>query len=98
LVEEALAARERGFTGSKIKIGRPQVSGDYRRLAAARAALVPDYEIMTDANQGFTLDERGMNPGQQPEGLKPLRQPNRQSPPQHPRARGQMEKSSNTTQ
>jgi L-alanine-DL-glutamate epimerase-like enolase superfamily enzyme len=57
LVEDALAARERGFTGSKIKIGRPRVSEDYRRLAAVRAALGPDYEIMTDANQGFTVDE-----------------------------------------
>ncbi len=57
LVEDALAARERGFTGSKIKIGRPHVSEDHRRLAAVRDALGPDYEIMTDANQGFTLDE-----------------------------------------
>ena len=57
LVEDALAAREKGFTGSKIKIGRAHVSEDYRRLAAVRAALGPGYEIMTDANQGFTLDE-----------------------------------------
>ena len=57
LVEDALAAREKGFTGSKIKIGRPHVSEDYRRLAAVRAAVGPGYEIMTDANQGFALDE-----------------------------------------
>jgi len=57
LVEDALAAREKGFCGSKIKIGRPHVAEDHRRLAAVRAALGPDYEIMTDANQGFTLDE-----------------------------------------
>ncbi len=57
LIEDALAAREKGFTGSKIKIGRPHVSEDYRRLAAVRTALGPGYEIMTDANQGFTLDE-----------------------------------------
>src|SRR5271165_4299190 len=57
LVEDALSARERGFRGSKIKIGRPHVSEDYRRLAAVRAALGDDYEIMTDANQGFALDE-----------------------------------------
>jgi L-alanine-DL-glutamate epimerase-like enolase superfamily enzyme len=41
----------------KIKIGRPHVSEDYRCLAAVRAVLGPGYEIMTDANQGFTLDE-----------------------------------------
>ncbi len=57
LVEDALAAREKGFAGSKIKIGRPHVSEDYRRLAAVRAALGSGYDIMTDANQGFTLDE-----------------------------------------
>jgi L-alanine-DL-glutamate epimerase-like enolase superfamily enzyme len=57
LVEDALAAREKGFTGSKIKIGRPHVSEDYRRLAAVRAALGSGYEIMTDANQSFALDE-----------------------------------------
>jgi L-alanine-DL-glutamate epimerase-like enolase superfamily enzyme len=57
LVEDAVAAREKGFAGSKIKIGRPHVSEDYRRLAAVRAALGPTYEIMTDANQGFALDE-----------------------------------------
>ncbi len=57
LVEDAIAAREKGFMGSKIKIGRPHVSEDYSRLAAVRAALGPAYEIMTDANQGFTLDE-----------------------------------------
>ncbi len=57
LVEDALAAREQGFMGSKVKIGRPRAAEDYRRLAAVRAALGPDYEIMTDANQGFALDE-----------------------------------------
>jgi L-alanine-DL-glutamate epimerase-like enolase superfamily enzyme len=57
LVDDAIAARERGFTGSKIKIGRPRASEDYRRLAALRAALGPDHEIMTDANQGFAIDE-----------------------------------------
>ena len=57
LVEDALAAREKGFMGSKVKIGRPHVSEDHARLAAVRSALGPSYEIMTDANQGFTLDE-----------------------------------------
>jgi L-alanine-DL-glutamate epimerase-like enolase superfamily enzyme len=57
LVEDALAARERGFSGSKIKIGRPNVAEDFQRLSAVRSALGPDYEIMTDANQGFLLDE-----------------------------------------
>lgn len=57
LVEDALAAKAKGFTGSKVKIGRPHVSKDYERLAAVRAAVGDGYEIMTDCNQGFTVDE-----------------------------------------
>jgi len=57
LVEDALAAREKGFRGAKIKIGRPHVSEDLARLGAVRKALGPGFEIMTDANQGFMLDE-----------------------------------------
>jgi L-alanine-DL-glutamate epimerase-like enolase superfamily enzyme len=57
LVDDALAMRERGFGGLKIKIGRPHVSEDIARLAAVRAAIGPAMEIMTDANQAFTVDE-----------------------------------------
>ena len=57
LVDDALAAKARGFTGSKVKIGRPHGSEDLARLAAVRRAVGDGYEIMTDANQGFTLDE-----------------------------------------
>jgi L-alanine-DL-glutamate epimerase-like enolase superfamily enzyme len=57
LVDDALEARARGFRGSKIKVGRPHVSEDFARLAAVRKALGDGYEIMTDANQGFLLDE-----------------------------------------
>ncbi|YBV96232.1 mandelate racemase/muconate lactonizing enzyme family protein [Phyllobacteriaceae bacterium JZ32] len=57
LIEDALAAKEKGFRGSKVKIGRPHASEDLDRLSAMRDALGPGFEIMTDANQGFTLDE-----------------------------------------
>jgi L-alanine-DL-glutamate epimerase-like enolase superfamily enzyme len=57
LVEDALAMREAGFRGSKIKIGKPTVGGDDARLSAVRAALGPDYEVMTDANQSMTQPE-----------------------------------------
>ncbi len=57
LVEDALAMREVGFRGSKIKIGKPSVAGDAARLEAVRSALGPDYEIMTDANQSMTQPE-----------------------------------------
>ena len=57
LVEDALAVQARGFRGSKIKIGRPHGAEDFARLSKVREKLGPGFEIMTDANQGFTLDE-----------------------------------------
>ncbi len=56
LVEDALAAKERGFRGCKIKIGRPPHE-DVRRLRAVRDAVDDDFEIFTDANQAFAVDD-----------------------------------------
>lgn len=57
LVDDALAVQAKGFSGAKIKIGRPHLSEDVARLSAVREAVGPAFEIMTDANQGFTLSE-----------------------------------------
>jgi L-alanine-DL-glutamate epimerase-like enolase superfamily enzyme len=57
LVEQAVAARERGFGGAKIKVGKPHVSEDVARLEAVRGAVGPTFEIMVDANQAWTVDE-----------------------------------------
>jgi L-alanine-DL-glutamate epimerase-like enolase superfamily enzyme len=57
LVEDALQAKAKGFRGSKVKIGKPTGAEDFARLSAVRKALGEDYEIMTDANQGFAVDE-----------------------------------------
>ena len=57
LVDDALRAKAEGFGGAKIKVGRPHVSEDVARLAAVREACGPAFEIMTDANQAFTVDE-----------------------------------------
>jgi L-alanine-DL-glutamate epimerase-like enolase superfamily enzyme len=57
LVEDALQAKAQGFRGSKIKIGRPHGAEDWARLTAVRAAVGDTFELMTDANQGLTLDE-----------------------------------------
>lgn len=57
LVDDALQAREKGFRGSKVKIGKPTGAEDFARLSAVRKALGDDYEIMTDCNQGFAVDE-----------------------------------------
>ncbi|MBB5751177.1 mandelate racemase/muconate lactonizing enzyme family protein [Prosthecomicrobium pneumaticum] len=56
LVEDALKAKEAGFGGSKMKVGRP-IHQDVARLQAVREAVGPDFEIMIDANQAFTVDE-----------------------------------------
>lgn len=57
LVEDALQARAQGFRGSKVKIGKPRGAEDVARLTAVREAVGDGYEIMTDCNQGFGLDE-----------------------------------------
>ena len=57
LVDDALAMQAKGFRGSKIKIGRDHISEDAARLRAVRDAVGERYEILTDANQGFTLFE-----------------------------------------
>ena len=57
LIDEAMKAKEHGFGGTKIKVGRPHVAEDVRRLSAVRDKVGFDWEIMTDANQGFALDE-----------------------------------------
>jgi L-alanine-DL-glutamate epimerase-like enolase superfamily enzyme len=56
LVEDALRARELGFGGCKLKVGRPPQQ-DVARLAAVRAAVGDEFEVMVDANQAFQVDE-----------------------------------------
>lgn len=57
LVENALEAKSRGFGGVKLKVGKPHVSDDVKRLEAVRKAIGDDIELMVDANQGFTVAE-----------------------------------------
>jgi L-alanine-DL-glutamate epimerase-like enolase superfamily enzyme len=57
LVEQTLQAQAAGFLGAKLKVGRPHVSEDVRRLDAVRAAVGDGFELMTDANQSFTYSE-----------------------------------------
>ena len=57
LVRETLAARDAGFKGAKIKVGKPHLSEDLARLKAVRQAVGDSFEIMVDANQCFTLSE-----------------------------------------
>jgi L-alanine-DL-glutamate epimerase-like enolase superfamily enzyme len=57
LVDDALAVKAEGFGGTKIKVGRSHVSEDVARLGAVREAVGAGFEIMTDANQAFTVSE-----------------------------------------
>jgi len=57
LVEEARAAKQQGFRGAKIKVGRPLIAEDVDRLGAVREAVGDAFEIMVDANQAFTVAE-----------------------------------------
>ena len=57
LVDDAVRAKEAGFGGSKVKIGKPSAAEDIARLSAVRDAVGASFEIMTDANQAFTVDE-----------------------------------------
>ena len=56
LVEDALRAKSDGFSGCKLKVGRP-LSEDAARIGAVREAVGPAFEIFTDANQAFNVDE-----------------------------------------
>lgn len=56
LVEDALRAKADGFGGCKLKIGRP-IFEDVHRIGAVREAVGPGFEIFTDANQRFNVDE-----------------------------------------
>ncbi len=57
LIKEAMAAKEQGFKGAKIKVGKPHVSEDVARISAVREAVGPAFEIMVDANQAFDVSE-----------------------------------------
>jgi L-alanine-DL-glutamate epimerase-like enolase superfamily enzyme len=57
LVDHAIAAREAGFRGFKVKVGQPHVAEDVARLTAVRRELGPGFEIMVDANQCFAVSE-----------------------------------------
>jgi L-alanine-DL-glutamate epimerase-like enolase superfamily enzyme len=57
LVDESLRAREQGFRGAKMKVGKPSIAEDVARLSAVRAAVGDSFAMMIDANQAFTVAE-----------------------------------------
>src|SRR5262249_5053333 len=57
VIQKAQANKARGVQGVKVKVGKPHVSEDVKRLAAVRKAIGDEMELMIDANQGFTVPE-----------------------------------------
>lgn len=57
LVDNAVAAKEQGFLGCKVKVGKRNAVEDSIRLQAVRQAVGPDFAVMVDANQAFTVSE-----------------------------------------
>lgn len=57
LVADAVAMKKAGFTGAKMKIGKPSIAEDRARLSAVRDAVGEDFRLMVDANQAFSLAE-----------------------------------------
>ncbi|GAB5374980.1 MAG: hypothetical protein AcusKO_14420 [Acuticoccus sp.] len=57
LVADALEAKAKGFSGAKLKIGKPDPREDVRRIEKVREAVGDGFEIFTDANQAFRVDE-----------------------------------------
>ncbi|GHJ41688.1 mandelate racemase/muconate lactonizing enzyme family protein [Streptomyces sp. TS71-3] len=55
LVDGAVKAREAGWAGVKIKVGRPHPAEDAERLRAVREAVGDSLHVMTDANQSQTV-------------------------------------------
>jgi L-alanine-DL-glutamate epimerase-like enolase superfamily enzyme len=51
LIEEMTAITEQGWSGVKMKIGKPNPREDLKRVAAVREALGPDVDLMIDVNQ-----------------------------------------------
>jgi L-alanine-DL-glutamate epimerase-like enolase superfamily enzyme len=57
LVEGAIQASEKGWSGIKLKIGKSHAEEDAERLQAVRKAVGPRMHLMVDANQSMTYPE-----------------------------------------
>ncbi|MFI6389528.1 mandelate racemase/muconate lactonizing enzyme family protein [Nonomuraea sp. NPDC050547] len=55
LVAQAGRWKAAGYPGVKVKVGRPSLAEDVRRVAAVREVVGPDVLLMVDANQRWDL-------------------------------------------
>lgn len=54
LIREMTGLVDQGWTGVKMKIGKPDPREDLRRVGAVREALGPDIDLMIDVNQRWS--------------------------------------------
>jgi L-alanine-DL-glutamate epimerase-like enolase superfamily enzyme len=57
LASGAVKSKEMGWSGVKIKVGKPDPMEDFERLRAVREAIGPTMWLMVDANQSMTYPE-----------------------------------------
>ncbi len=55
LVAEAEAFLAAGFRAMKVRLGKPTIEEDVRRVGTVRDAVGPEVALMADANQGLTV-------------------------------------------
>ncbi len=55
LVAEAHGFLDQGFRAMKVRVGKPEIADDVARVAAVRAAVGPDIDLMVDSNQSLTV-------------------------------------------
>jgi L-alanine-DL-glutamate epimerase-like enolase superfamily enzyme len=57
LLEQAQGFLAQGFRAIKMKVGRPSLADDLRRVAAMRELLGADFPLLVDANMRWRVDE-----------------------------------------
>lgn len=56
LLKDISSYVEQGFTGVKMKVGKPDPREDYERVRAVREAIGPDIILMIDVNQQWDIN------------------------------------------
>lgn len=56
LLEQTRKNLENGFRAIKIKVGKPNIREDVKRIAAVRDLIGPDIPLMVDANMRWTVE------------------------------------------
>lgn len=57
LLEGATRSLEAGFKAIKMRLGKPSLRDDVMRVGAMRQHIGDDVELMTDANEGWRVDQ-----------------------------------------